>query len=43
MATTRKECFKNDELCPGLFAVADNSKADGSAPPNELTFFFRSR
>jgi hypothetical protein len=37
MATTRKECIKNDELCPSLFTIANNAKADGSAPPYEIS------
>lgn len=38
MAATRKECIKNDEICPQLFLVAGNLKADGDAHINELPF-----
>lgn len=30
--TSRKECIKNDQTCPGLFFVSDNPNANGEAP-----------
>jgi hypothetical protein len=38
-ATTRKECIKNDERCPGLFYVSDNPGANGNAPWYEAGVF----
>lgn len=39
MATNRKECIKNNEVCPNLFSVGNNSKADGNAHINEIPSF----
>lgn len=36
MASSRRDCIKNNEVCPGLFSVTDNPNASGQAPVYEL-------
>lgn len=33
---SRKECIKNDQICPSLFYVSGNEKASGKAPWYEM-------